>query len=94
MLRGFQETSNASKPNKTKNFPFGKSGHLCPSLFLPTRKLSRGLGDSLETTHPMGEPTLSGTTSEMTSHTDHTPKLTIIILPLSKVKAASPLLRE
>lgn len=33
-------------------------------LFLPPGKLSRGLGNSLETTHPMGEPTLSGTTSE------------------------------
>lgn len=82
MLWGFQETSNASKPNKTKNFPFRKLDHICSSLFLPIRKLSRELRDSFETTHPKREPTLSGATSKVTSHIDHTLKLTVIILPL------------
>lgn len=69
---------------KLKTSPSESQVTFCPSLFLPTRKLSRGLQGRLETTHSMEEPTRSGTASEVTSCTGHTLKVTVIILPLGQ----------
>ena len=62
--------------------PSESQAMFCPPLFLPTRKLPEGEGTASKQLTQWGDHLpVSGTASKVTSHTDHTFKLTVIIFP-------------